>query len=153
MKVIKFCIHKIPKRKKFRPTKCPEENILNPRNTHEKKCLDTENTHEKKFGPTKARWHGGTRPTRTTKVWNLQKSVHLIGICMKLEIMTKQKKRLWKFFKKFLCHHHNNFLCHIWFSRLYKAWNIISIIEIRSFFYLFLFKLKTELGNLKPFNI
>ena len=63
--------------KKFGPTKYLPEKNLDPRNTHEKKNSDPRNTHEKKlcthkiptrknYGPTKARWHNGTRPTRLT---------------------------------------------------------------------------------------
>ena len=55
----KFWTHKIPTRKKLRPTKYPRENILNPRNTKKKKFW----THKI---PTKARWQDGTRPTRPT---------------------------------------------------------------------------------------
>ena len=73
MKIIKSGTHEILTRKNSRPTKCPREKVWDTGNTHEKKI----GTHEKKFetheiptekilGPTKSRWHGDTRPTRST---------------------------------------------------------------------------------------
>ena len=55
----KFWTDKVPTRKNFRPTKNPRGKILDPRNIHEKKFQ----THEI---PTKARWHDGIKPMRTT---------------------------------------------------------------------------------------
>ena len=37
---------------------------MDPRNTHQKKFETHEIPTRKVFGPTKARWHGGTKPTR-----------------------------------------------------------------------------------------
>ena len=51
----KFGTYEIPTRKNLGPMKYPREKILDPRNPY-----------EKIFGPTKARWHDGTRPTRLT---------------------------------------------------------------------------------------
>ena len=55
----KFWTHKIPTRKKLRPTKYSPEKDLNPRNTQ-----------EKNFGLTKSRCHSGWRPTRPTMAQN-----------------------------------------------------------------------------------
>ena len=79
-----------PKRKNVGLNKYPRKTFLDSQNTHEKnlwptrypleKPLDPQNTHEKKIGshkiPTKARWHNGTRPTRSLMVRNQRNLAH-----------------------------------------------------------------------------
>ena len=60
-----------PARKYFGPTKYPRENILNLRNTHDKKFRTHEITTRKNFGLTKARWHGGKRPTEFSTLYKI----------------------------------------------------------------------------------
>ena len=96
----KYWTYEIPTRKNFGPTKYPRENIwthktttrknMDPRNTHGKNFLNPRNTHEKKFqthetptrkifGPTKARWYDGTRPTRPTIARDRRNLAHSIS--------------------------------------------------------------------------
>ena len=62
----KFETHEIPTRKSLRFRKYPRENNWDPRNNQEKITETHEIPTGKIFGPMKARWHGGTRPTRPT---------------------------------------------------------------------------------------
>ena len=43
------------------------------------KTLDSRNTHEKSYGPTKARWHDATKPTRPTVAGDPRNLPHSLG--------------------------------------------------------------------------
>ena len=58
--------------------KYPREKLLDPRNTHEKKIETHEIPTKKILGPTKGRWHGGTRPTRPTMARDPRNLAHSI---------------------------------------------------------------------------
>ena len=61
----KIRTHWILSKKKVRPIIYPREDNLDPRKTY-----------EKNVGPTKARWHNGTRPTKPAKAWDPQNLAH-----------------------------------------------------------------------------
>ena len=62
----KIGTHEIPTKKSLRSTKYPRKKVWDARNTHEKIFWTHKIPTGKIFGPTKARWHSGTRPTRPT---------------------------------------------------------------------------------------
>ena len=60
------------------PQKYPREKIW----THEistRKNFGPRNTHEKSYGPTKARWHDATKPTRPTMAGDPRNLPHSLG--------------------------------------------------------------------------
>ena len=74
----KHLTHKTLTRKNFEPTKYLRQETLHPRNTYKKIFR----IHEK---PTKAWWHGGTRPTRPTMAHDPLNLAHSI-MCNSLQI-------------------------------------------------------------------
>ena len=87
---------KYPPEKNLGPTKYLREKILDPRNNTlekklgstkypRKKTLNPRKTHEKKFWSHKdtvPRWHGGTRPTRST----MTRDTRNIGLNVRLNV-------------------------------------------------------------------
>ena len=72
----------ITSKKSFRPTNYPQEKI----GTHEiptKRYFGpTKYPREKNYGPTKARWHNGTRPTRSTMARDPRNLAHQSMCCV-----------------------------------------------------------------------